>query len=133
MPARPRATAVDDSPQFLELVGDILTDEHYAVTLIDSDKPETTAAIKASQPDILMLDLRLGSEGLRGRDVLHDVRRDPDLTHLPILLCSGDLESMERVESEMGSMTGVETLRKPFTLNELSEAISNLRSDAETP
>lgn len=126
-------TAVNDSPEFLELVGDILTDEHYAVTLIDGDKPATIAAIKASQPDILMLDLRLGSEGLRGRDILQDVRRDPNLTHLPVLLCSGDLEGMERVESEMGSMTGVETLRKPFTLNELSEAISNLLSDAAKP
>ncbi len=56
---------------------DILTDEHYAVTLIDSDKPGVAAAIKASQPDILMLDLRLGSEGLRGWDVLQAVRRDP--------------------------------------------------------
>lgn len=85
MPATPRITAVNDSPEFLELVGDILTDEHYAVTLIDSDKAGTSAAIKASQPDILILDLRLGSEGLRGRDVLQDVRRDPDLAHLPVL------------------------------------------------
>jgi len=30
-------------------------------------------------------------------------------------------------------MTAVGTLRKPFTLNELSEAISNLLSDAAKP
>ncbi|MGH2381459.1 MAG: response regulator [Candidatus Limnocylindria bacterium] len=133
MQARPRVTAVNDSPEFLELVGEILTDEHYAVTLIDSDKSGVTPAIRASQPDILLLDLRLGSEGLRGWDVLHAVRRDPDLATLPVLLVSGDLDGMERVESEMGSMLAVATLRKPFTLDELSEAISTLLSDASNP
>ncbi len=126
MPARPRVTAVNDSPDFLELIGEILTDEHYAVTLLDSDEPGVTAAIKASTPDILMLDLRMGSEHLRGWQVLQEIHRDPELAHLPILLCSGDIEGMQRIEFELGSETNVATLRKPFTLDELSEAIANL-------
>lgn len=133
MVARPRVTAVNDNPEFLELVGEILREDHYAVTLIDSDKPEALATIKASQPDILMLDLRLGSAGLRGWDVLQAVRGDPDLTELPVLLCSGDFEAMERVESDLGSMTNVGTLRKPLALDQLSDAISHLLDDPGSP
>ena len=36
----PRVTVVNDSPEFLELVGDILADERIPTILIDGDQPD---------------------------------------------------------------------------------------------
>src|SRR5687768_10370726 len=59
----PRITVVNDNEAFLELVRDILEDDRYEVTTIDGDRPDALARIKASRPDVLMIDLRFGAEG----------------------------------------------------------------------
>jgi CheY-like chemotaxis protein len=130
MPEPRRITVVNDNPEFLELVGDLLRDERYVVTLVDGDRADAVDLIRRSNPSALMIDLRLGSEELHGWEVIKEVRRDPELSELPTLICSGDLRALDRLTDDLASMRRVATLSKPFDIDQLYTSIGDLLEGA---
>lgn len=126
MSTRPRITVVNDHPDFLELMNDILEDERYPTTVIDGDRPGTLEEIVASTPELLIIDLRLGSDGLHGWDVVQGVRKIPALRELPILVCSGDLAGLAAAEEELNAGSHIASIQKPFGIGELLAAIDGL-------
>lgn len=126
----PRVTVVNDNEAFLELVRDILEDDRYDVTTIDGDRPDALVRIKASRPDVLMIDLRFGAEGLHGWDIAMEVRRDESLSGLPVLVCSADLEALNQIAGRLSETQSVETLTKPFSVDELTETLDRLVAQA---
>jgi CheY-like chemotaxis protein len=126
----PRVTVVNDNEAFLELVQDILEDDRYDVTTIDGDRTDALARIHASRPDVLMIDLRLGSEGLHGWDIAMEVRRDPSLSELPVLVCSADVVALNQIADRLSETQHVETLTKPFSIDRLTEAVDRLLGQA---
>lgn len=125
-----RITVVNDHPAFLELVRDILEADRYETTTVDGDKPGALEAIRESRPDLLMIDLRMGTDRLHGWSISQDVRRDPELDRLPILLCSADTMAIEELREELNGHHQVATIRKPFTIDTLTETIDRLLGDA---
>ena len=123
---QPRVTVVNDNAEFLALVGEILTSDHFVTTLIDGDRGDALQHIRESKPDVLMIDLRLGTEGLHGWDIAQAARRDPELKELPILVCSADHKAMEGLGEQVATDTQVALLRKPFAVDELTQAIERL-------
>lgn len=123
-----RVTVVNDNPEFLELAGDILEDDRYTTTLIDGDLPDALERIVASEPDVLMIDLRMGTDQLHGWEVAQEVRRHPRLEHLPILVCSGDAEALNSISDQLDDTRSVGVLLKPFSIDALSESIDRLLS-----
>ena len=121
-----RVTVVNDNPDFLKLMGDILKEERYAVTLVDGDRDDAVDLIRASKPHALIIDLRLGKAELHGWDVLRSLRSDPDLSELPTLICTGDLRGLEDVADQMVGMRRVSTLKKPFEIDELFSKLDAL-------
>lgn len=121
-----RVTVVNDSAEFLDLVHDILEDDRYDTTTVNGDRDDALELIRASRPDALMIDLRLGAEGLHGWEIAQQVRREPALDGLPILLCSADTDAMREVEDDLETTEKVELLAKPFTVDALTEAIDRL-------
>jgi CheY-like chemotaxis protein len=91
----PRITVVNDNPEFLELVRDILDDERYATTAIDGDLEGALERVVESRPELLIIDLRLGTEVLRGWDIAQEVRREPSLESLPVIICSADVLALQ--------------------------------------
>jgi CheY-like chemotaxis protein len=126
----PRVTVVNDSPDFLELVRDILTDEHYATTCIDGDHPDALARIVQSRPDLLIIDLRMGTEEIHGWDIAQEVRREPSLEGLPIIVCSADVLALRALADDLSDTTRVRTLAKPFKIDELTAMIDGLLAEA---
>jgi CheY-like chemotaxis protein len=124
-----RVTVVNDNEAFLELVRDILEDERYEVTTIDGDRSDALECIKASRPDVLMIDLRLGWDGMHGWDVAMDVRRELSLSGLPVLVCSADLQALDQVSERLAETQHVETLTKPFSIDRLAEGINRLLAE----
>ena len=92
-----RVTVVNDNPDFLDLVGDLLGELNYETTLVDGDRPDAIVTIAASDPDVLIVDLRMGSDALHGWDVAQQVRAEPTLDGLPILVCSADREALDAI------------------------------------
>jgi CheY-like chemotaxis protein len=125
-----RVTVVNDNPEFLDLVGDILKDERYAVTLVDGDHPEPLERIRDSRPDLLMIDLRLGTDQLHGWDIAQQVRRDPAMSEVPILLCSADVLALAEVEDRLDDTHTTAVLTKPFQIDELTETVERLLGEA---
>ena len=122
----PRVTVVNDSPEFLELVRDILADERIPTVLVDGDKPDALDRIRESRPDVLMLDLRMGSDELHGWDIAQEIRRDAELAEVPILVCSADVTALASIQDQLDGTRRVSTLTKPFSIDHLSEAIDRL-------
>lgn len=123
---RARVTVVNDDPEFLAMVGEVLTEEHYAVTLIDVSEPDPLGAIARSDPHLLVIDLRLGSDELRGWQVLQSVRATAAGQTLPVLVLSGDVQALTRLETELAGLPQAVALAKPFGLGELSDAVTRL-------
>ena len=121
-----RVTIVNDSPDFLELVDEILEGDRYETITIDGDRPDTLELIRASRPDLLMIDVRLGVPGDHGWQIAQEVRRDPGLEQLPVLLCSGDLSALAEIEAGLETNQRVGMLAKPFSIDRLVRAIDEL-------
>ena len=122
----PRITVVNNNPDFLELARDVLESEHHEATAIDMDTPDTLERIRASRPDLLIVDLLLGNPGDEGWRLAQQVRSQPGLERLPVLLCSGDLPRLSELEPAVSATARAETLAKPFAIEELTAAIDRL-------
>jgi CheY-like chemotaxis protein len=121
-----RITVVNDNPEFLDLVHDILESDRYDATTIDGDRSDALDAIRASRPDLLMIDLRMGAEGLHGWDIAQQVRAEPDFEQLPILICSADVPALTALEADLEETNHVSSLVKPFSIDDLTGAIDEL-------
>jgi CheY-like chemotaxis protein len=125
----PRITVVNDNPEFLELVRDILDDERYATTAIDGDLEGALERVVESRPELLIIDLRLGTEVLRGWDIAQEVRREPSLESLPVIICSADVLALQALADDLADTKHVRTLPKPFAIAELTAAIDGLLAE----
>jgi CheY-like chemotaxis protein len=126
----PRITVVNDNPEFLELVRDILEDEHYATTTIDGDFGGALELVVESRPELLILDLRLGTEDLHGWEIAQRIRREPSLEGLPVIICSADVRALAALADELDDTKHVRTLTKPFAIGELTAVIDALLAEA---
>ena len=124
-----RVTVVNDNPEFLALVRDILEDDRYDTTTIDGDLPDALDQVRASRPDLLMIDLRMGSEGLHGWDIAQQVRAEPDFGGLPVLICSADVLALKELEDDLDASRSVGTLTKPFGIDELTALIDGMLAE----
>jgi CheY-like chemotaxis protein len=124
-----RVTVVNDTPDFLDLVHDILEGDRYETILIDGDRDDAFELVRTSRPDLLMIDLRLGLEGLSGWEVAQKVRADPNFVGLPVLVCSADVQAMNELEDDLAGTRHVATLTKPFEIDELIDTIERLLAE----
>ena len=120
---------VNDNPEFLELVHDILESERFTTTVVDIDQGDVVGAVRASRPDVLMIDLRMGSEEMRGWSIAQQVRADPRYERLPVLVCSADVVALDAIADEIGAARDVAALAKPFAIDDLTAAIDRLLAD----
>jgi CheY-like chemotaxis protein len=125
-----RVTVVNDNPEFLALVRDILEDDRYETITIDGDRPDALDAIRASRPDLLMIDLRMGSDGLHGWGIAQQVRAEPEFDGLPVLICSADAPALRELEVDLEADQHVASLVKPFSIDDLIAAIDGLLAEA---
>jgi two-component system, response regulator PdtaR len=125
-PERTHVVVVNDNPDFLQLMADLLHDERYPTTVIDGDRDEAVDLIRAAEPDVLIIDLRLGRDELHGWDVMQEVRSDAKLRELPILICTGDLVALAKLTDVVAAMPRVATLTKPFSIDDLFATLQTL-------
>jgi CheY-like chemotaxis protein len=126
----PRITVVNHNAEFLELLRDILNDERYVTTCIDADVEDEVARIVESRPDLLVIDLRMSSGGNHGWDIAQQIRREPALDGLPVLICSGDILALQELADELAGVQLVQTLAKPFEIADLTATIDQLLAES---
>jgi CheY-like chemotaxis protein len=124
---RRRITVVNDSPEFLDLMHELLEEESgYDVTTIDGDLLHDIEPIRNSKPQLLVVDLRLRRERIAGWEILMALRADDEMRELPTILCTGDLYGLEEHAEAIAQDPLVRTLPKPFRIDELKAAVHEL-------
>ena len=99
---------VDDAADVRVLLQLLLELEGFEVTAA-ADGPAGLAAVRATRPDVVLLDVQL--PGMDGTEVLRLLRADPPTARLPVVLLTGSPEQDTPALLGLGA-TGV--LRKPF-------------------
>ncbi len=104
----PSILAVDDTPNNLTLLAELLKDQ-YRVRVATNGAKALELAV-AHPPDLILLDIMM--PGLNGYEVLERMRADARLRHIPVIMISavGEIESVVRC-IELGAE---DYLPKPF-------------------
>ena len=105
---------VDDTPEALILLDDILTAHGYRVRPADSGELAVAAAA-AIMPELILLDIRM--PGMDGFEVCRRLKAQPATREIPIIFISATANTEERVEG--WRIGGVDFVSKPFDKQEL--------------
>ncbi len=110
-----RILVVDDEPDLLELVRVNLDRAGYRVETAESGR-EALDALRRSPPDLVVLDLMLPDRS--GTEICREIRSDPELKSLPVIMLTARAEEVDRIVGfELGADDYV---TKPFSPRELS-------------
>lgn len=117
-----RVVVVDDSPEYLELMRDVLRDEAGCEPTCLAAEDGVRDAISEARPDLLILDLRLrqADDGFR---LVRWARKQPTLEPVPILVATADQRGLRQRLVQLARFPEVEVLAKPFDLQELLAVI----------
>lgn len=119
--AQAKVLVVDDTPQNVKLLADLLGLEGYAVTTA-SNGEEALAKVAADPPDLVLLDVMM--PGMSGYDVCRHLRGDPATALLPVVLCTSLDPQQERIN---GIAAGADDfLGKPINRPELFARVQSL-------
>jgi CheY-like chemotaxis protein len=131
-PGRSRVTVIDDSPEFLELITDLLGPRHDVVTC---QVVHSVSELVATSPDLLVIDLHCGGPagGLTGWDIVAAVRRQPALRDIPAIVCSADLAALREDRISLIAYGDVQLVAKPFDLTAFEQVVERTLRLANGP
>ena len=132
---RPKGTAVtidgrqsnvlviNDTQEIIDLMAELLEEEGYQVTtslaLLD------IAKVKAIAPHVIVQDLLFEGMQETGWKFLQLVRLDPQLAHIPVVLCTAAVRTVNQPEmAAQLDRLGVRVVLKPFVIDDLLTALS---------
>ena len=119
--AVPKILVVDDTPQNVKLLADVLTVKGYAVTTAASGA-EALERIQSQRPDLVLLDVVM--PGMSGYEVCSRIREAPEMGLLPVVMVTALDPSEERVK---GLEAGADDfLTKPINQPELLARVRSL-------
>ncbi|NJK51211.1 hybrid sensor histidine kinase/response regulator [Candidatus Gracilibacteria bacterium] len=111
---------VDDSPENLWLVESILREEGYEIVLA-KDGLLALDLIKQSVFHLIVLDVMM--PGVDGFEVTRQIRQEPNLPYIPILLITAHEQSNAVQGLDLGAD---DFIRKPVDINELLARVRSL-------
>ena len=115
----PRVLVLNDAPEVLAALRDVLEGEGYAVStrLVAVDRTEVARVA----PDLIVLDLMFGRE-TAGMRLLAELREDPATTRVPVVLCSAADDAVRRLTARhLGGR--VRLVLKPLDVDKLLDEV----------
>lgn len=129
---RQRILVVEDNGRIRELESEVLTQLNYEVVVAGS-ADEASTLLNEANWDLLMTDIHLASLS-NGIELARSAKRVK--RHLKTLIVGGDLDQSTSTARDFRGVADA-TLRKPFTVSELQDAVAALigpsPSDARRP
>lgn len=120
-----RITVVNDYPAFLEMMHAMLGEAGHEVTTFDGEST-SFAEIRATRPELLIIDVMAKGEGSTGWDVIGLARADDGLRRVPIVVCTADILQTDQRLAELQVTGDIHVLQKPFSSTELHTLIGPL-------
>tara|TARA_R110002049_G_scaffold10127_3_gene50309 strand:- start:14123 stop:14491 length:369 start_codon:yes stop_codon:yes gene_type:complete len=114
---------VEDEVNIAEAIRFLLSQEGWRVETL-ANGATAVELIRKAAPDLVMLDVML--PGRSGFEILHDLRADPALANLPILMLTARGQSRDRVMAEQAGVSRFMT--KPFSNADMLDAVRDLTS-----
>jgi CheY-like chemotaxis protein len=114
---------VNGSAAFLDVMRQLLQDEHFNVTTTNL-VPRTFKQFETARPALLIVDLIHGE--MAGWDLLAELRHVAATRDIPVILVSTSEQLLEKAETERVIWGGDGYFLKPFSLDALLQAIQEL-------
>jgi len=111
----------EDEPYIVESLSFVLGQAGYKVTS-ESDGAQVIDAVRGSVPRVVVLDLML--PGRNGLQILKDLKNDPDLKRIPVLILTAKGQSQDRVTADQLGADAFIT--KPFSNREVLDCVGSL-------
>lgn len=111
---------VDDTPQNLHLLVDLLTQYDYKVRPVPNGKLALSAA-EINPPDLILLDVMMPD--LNGYEVCKQLKTNPKTKDIPVIFISAGNEAVDKVKAF--AIGGADYISKPFQIHEVLMRIKN--------
>ncbi len=112
---------VDDEPITMEIVQGFLEEAGYRKFVIEEDSTHALSVMEEVKPDIILLDLVMPE--VSGFDILAQVRRHPDLEHVPVVVLTSSSDTATKLRAlDLGA---TDFLSKPVDPSELALRVRN--------
>lgn len=112
---------VEDELNIAEAIRFLLSEEGWRVQTL-ANGATAVEVIRNATPDLVMLDVML--PGKSGFEILHELRNDPAMAALPVLMLTARGQARDR---EMAQKAGVSKfMTKPFSNTEMLDAVREL-------
>lgn len=112
---------VDDEPIMMDVVQAFLEDVGYSNFLTTDDSTAALDLMLKERPDVLLMDLIM--PGKSGFDLLAEIRNEPSLRYLPVIVLTAASDSDTKLQAlELGA---TDFLAKPVDPSELSLRLRN--------
>ena len=111
---------VDDLPENLQLLSDLLLTLGYTVRSVTSGRMALKTA-KAKRPDLILLDIKMPE--MDGYQVCQALKEDEDLRDIPVIFISALDDVFDKVKAFWSG--GVDYISKPFQSEEVVVRLEN--------
>ena len=85
---------VDDSPTERYYLTDILVKNGFSVSTAENGE-DALLKIRADRPELILMDVVM--PGANGFQVTRSIARDPDLSSVPVIICSSKNQETDRI------------------------------------
>jgi two-component system chemotaxis response regulator CheY len=113
---------VDDFSTMRRIIKNLLNDLGYANVVEADDGISALPLLKAGNIDFLITDWNM--PGMPGLELLKQVRADPKLSKMPVLMLTAEAKREQIVEAAQAGVSGY--VIKPFTAAILKEKIEKI-------
>ena len=120
-PKSARIAIVDDEPVNVKVVRKHLQVAGYTDFVTTTDSTTSMAMLREQNPDVLLLDVMMPV--VDGIQVLTEVRADPKLQHLPVLILTASTDANTKMRALNAGAT--DFLAKPVDPNDLVPRLKN--------
>lgn len=121
-----KVLVVEDDPSVRGLLHTLLTGEGYDVSTA-SDGLAGLVKASSTKPDLMLLDLMMPDLG--GIRVLEELRDDPEMSDIPVIVVTGKLEAVPPLRGLLGEDN---VFVKPFGVTELLERVAAVTQQARS-
>jgi DNA-binding response OmpR family regulator len=109
---------VEDDTELSRIIADILQAEGFATDTIH-DGAAVYKRVAETRPDMVMLDLHLPN--LSGPEILNQIRANPDLAQIKVLVATADVNLAKVVEPKADVV-----FQKPYSISQLVDVVGRL-------